>query len=132
MTPGTIWRFPEPLFGSIYFLLFYRHKTDLTDSLKPYYSQRLAILEISLNSFTIIPRKKSSERSCDISVPSHWQIHSSCIKLIEYQISGLEFTISSRHLTMSCFVTGIGLLSRCPLSGMITSAASSRSNLSLS
>lgn len=130
MTPGTIWNSLSHYFVSIHIIVFYRHKTGLTDSLKP--SQRLAILGISLNSFTIIPRKKSSERSCIISLPSQWQIHSRCIKLIEYQISGFEFTISSRHLTMSCFVTGIGLLSRCPLSGMMTSAASSRSDLSLS
>jgi hypothetical protein len=41
------------------------------------------------------------------------------------QASGFAFTISSRHFTTSGLVTGIGLLSRWPLSGMITSAAAS-------
>ena len=44
-------------------------------------------------------------------------------EIVKRHSNGLPFTISLRHLTISCLVTGIGLLSKCPRSGIITSAA---------
>jgi NurA-like 5'-3' nuclease len=49
--------------------------------------------------------------------------YSQITKKFQTQANGLLFTISFRHFIISSLVTGIGLLSKCPRSGMITSAA---------